>query len=161
MSWKHSETFDPRQGLAAFWNLNKVSDNTYFSDLSDRVGLTSQTTLPREGGVTYANGPWPHRAGAGVPDAAGSDAPPAPPYNRVPQMQLALPSRLDGAHVLGHAEYADFRNPIWSRDSVRTHGRRSRGRSRAPRGSSRPQAGVHARVYELNEVGPTARTRTT
>ena len=43
---------------SGYWNFNKVSDDTYFSDLSDRVGLTSQTTLPREGGFTYTNGPW-------------------------------------------------------------------------------------------------------
>jgi LPS-assembly protein len=38
-------------------NLNKVSDDNYFRDLSTRINLTSQTTLPREGFATY-NGNW-------------------------------------------------------------------------------------------------------
>src|SRR2546426_1707021 len=38
-------------------NLNKVSDDNYFRDLATRINVTSQTTLPREGFLTY-NGSW-------------------------------------------------------------------------------------------------------
>ena len=59
LSSRHTQNLDSfLPGLVGYWNLNKVSDDTYFSDLSDRVGLTSQTTLPREGGFTYTHGPW-------------------------------------------------------------------------------------------------------
>ena len=35
-------------GLAASVNINKVSDDFYFTDLSDHISATSQTNLPRE-----------------------------------------------------------------------------------------------------------------
>ena len=54
----HAEPRAFLPGLTGYWNLNKVSDDTYFADLADRVGLTSQTTLPREGGFTYTHAPW-------------------------------------------------------------------------------------------------------
>ena len=49
-----------------------VSDSTYFADLADRVAVTSQTTLPQEGGLAWSRGPCSRaRARADVPDAAG------------------------------------------------------------------------------------------
>ena len=52
MSWKHNQNLRRScRGSSGYLNLNKVSDDTYFADLSDRVALTSQTTLPREGGL--------------------------------------------------------------------------------------------------------------
>src|SRR5207237_1119406 len=58
LAWQHNETFASVPGLGAFVNLNKVSDDTYFADLADRIAITSQSTLPREGGVSYTRGPW-------------------------------------------------------------------------------------------------------
>jgi LPS-assembly protein len=45
-------------GLAGYWNLQKVSDDAYFTDLSDRLVVTSQQTLPREAGLVYNRGPF-------------------------------------------------------------------------------------------------------
>lgn len=44
-------------GFAASLNLNGVSDNDYFSDLSTRVAQVSQGNLLRQGILTYG-GPW-------------------------------------------------------------------------------------------------------
>src|SRR5206468_9044689 len=52
---KHTEQFTP--WLAGFLNINKVSDDTYFADLADRIAITSQKTLPRDAGLVASNGP--------------------------------------------------------------------------------------------------------
>ncbi len=47
---------DPR--MSGVLNLNRVSDDNYFRDLASRINITSQTTLPREGWLTYNGGWW-------------------------------------------------------------------------------------------------------
>jgi LPS-assembly protein len=47
-----------RGPVAGMLNLNKVSDDDYFRDLSSRVASVSQTYLPREGLVTYTGNWW-------------------------------------------------------------------------------------------------------
>ncbi len=157
MSWKHTETFADAPGVAMFWNLNKVSDNTYFSDLSDRVGLTSQTTLPRQGGVSYTNGPWQVIAQAqGFQTLADPNVPPGPPpYNRIPQVYASLQETdWAGLTFSGHAEYADFRNPVLV-EGQRAYAWPTVGFQR--QGAAwffNAQAGVHARAYELDNATP-------
>jgi LPS-assembly protein len=88
LSWKHNQNLDAVPGLAAYWNLNKVSDDTYFSDLSDRIAFTSQTSLPREGGVVWTRGPLSLLVRAQAFQTLNDPtAPPATPsYNRLPQV---------------------------------------------------------------------------
>ncbi len=157
MSWQHNQTFAEVPGLAAFWNLNKVSDNTYFTDLSDRVGLTSQTTLPRVGGFSYTSGPWQVIAQAqAFQTLADPTVPPGPPpYNRVPQLYASLQETdFAGLTFSGHAEYADFRNPVLV-EGQRAYAWPTVGFQR--QGSAwffNAQAGVHARTYELDSATP-------
>jgi LPS-assembly protein len=158
LSWKHSQGFDKLlPGLTGYVNLNKVSDDTYFSDLSDRVSYTSLTTLVREGGVVYTNGPWQLRAAAqGFQTLQDPTAPPVvPPYNRIPQL-LAVLQDTDwgGLTFNGVGEYADFRQPTlttgqrayvypsvaWSRQGAAW--------------SFTARAAAHLRQYDLNEVRP-------
>ena len=54
-SLQHSQRFSSR--LRGYLNLQGVSDDTYFTDLSNNIAATSQTNLPREGALTY-NGDW-------------------------------------------------------------------------------------------------------
>jgi len=134
-----------------------VSDDTYFSDLSDRVSFTSLTTLVREGGVVYTNGPWQFRAGAqAFQTLQDPTAPPTvAPYNRVPQL-LGTLQDTDwlGLTWAGTAEYAYFRQPTlttgqrayiyptvaWSRQGAAW--------------SFTVKTGAHMREYDLNEVRP-------
>ena len=111
LSWKHLQNLgDVLPGLSASVNLNKVSDDTYFSDLADRVAFTSLTTLPREGAIAYVNGPWQFRAAAQTfqtlqdPECAGRAAvqPGAADH------RLAAGDRLDGAHVGGRRRVRGF-----------------------------------------------------
>ncbi len=111
LSWKHNQSFDPWvKGLSGYVNVNKVSDDTYFSDLADRVALTSLTTLPREGGLSYTNGVWGVVARAQAFQTLQDPTAPQPvPYNRVPQVQATL-SEVDwlGLTLVGHRRIRVF-----------------------------------------------------
>ena len=143
-------------GLTGYWNYNKVSDDTYFSDLSDRVGLTSQTTLPREIGLTYTNGPWTTLARAQSFQTLQDPTQPQPiPYNRVPQFFASL-REIDWAGLTwsGHGEYAYFRQPTlttgqrvyaWPQVAIEQQG---------SAWSFAARTGIHLREYDLNEVRP-------
>lgn len=99
-------------------NLNKVSDDNYFRDLSTRMSLTSQTTLPREGFITY-NGTW---WGSGTYSTTARiqtfqvlqnpDAPIVPPYGRTPQLILTtLRQDIGGFDLRSAEEFVDFSHP--------------------------------------------------
>src|SRR5712691_8873913 len=99
-------------------NLNKVSDDNYFRDLATRINVTSQTTLPREGFLTY-NGSW---WGTGSYSATtrvqrfqvlqDPDNPIVAPYSRTPQMTLStLRQDIGGFDFGSAAEFVDFRHP--------------------------------------------------
>ena len=45
-------------GFSGSLNLNGVSDDTYFTDLSSRLAVTSQTNLLRQGALTYGSSWW-------------------------------------------------------------------------------------------------------
>ncbi len=157
LSWKHLQNLgNVLPGLSASVNLNKVSDDTYFSDLADRVAFTSLTTLPREGAIAYVNGPWQFRAAAQTfQTLQDPNAPVAPPYNRVPQIIGSL-QETDwmGLTWAGVGEYADFRQPTlttgqraylwptvaWTRQGAAW--------------SVTARTGAHLRQYNLNEIRP-------
>ena len=157
LSWKHNQSFDPYvKGLSGYLNLNKVSDDTYFSDLSDRVSLTSLTTLPREGGLSYTNGVWGVIARAqAFQTLQDPTAPQPPPYNRVPQVQTTL-AETDwmGLTWAGVAEYAYFRQPTLT-TGQRVYAWPTVGILR--QGAAwyvNARTGVHVREYDLNEIRP-------
>ncbi len=157
LSWKHNQSFNSvLPGLSGYLNLNKVSDDTYFADLADRVSFTSLTTLPREGGLAYTNGPWGLVARAqAFQTLQDPSAPQPPPYNRVPQVLGSL-QETDwlGLTFAGVGEYAYFRQPTlttgqrvyawptvaWSRQGAAW--------------SLTARTGVHLREYDLNEIRP-------
>ena len=105
---KHTEQFAP--WLAGFLNVNKVSDDTYFADLADRIAITSQKTLPRDAGLIASTGPWSLLARAqSFQTLQDPNAPVTPPYNRLPQI-LGTLRETDwmGLTWSGLSEYADF-----------------------------------------------------
>jgi len=106
---RHSQQFAP--GFGGYWNVNAVSDDTYFADLADRVQVTSQTTLPREGGLTYTNGPfnWLARV-QNFQTLQDPGNPITPPYNRLPQVAATM-AETEGAGLVwnGMADYSNFR----------------------------------------------------
>jgi LPS-assembly protein len=157
VSWKHQQNLGAiLPGLSASVNLNKVSDDTYFSDLSNSVAFTSLTTLPREGAISYVNGPWQFKAAAQTfQTLQDPNQPVVPPYNRVPQILGSLqPTDWLGLTWAGVGEYADFRQPTL------TTGQRAYAwptvawNRQGPAWSLTAQTGVHMRYYDLNEIRP-------
>ena len=156
LSSRHTQNLDFLPGLVGYWNLNKVSDNTYFADLSDRVGLTSQTTLPREGGFGYSNGPWQILARAqGFQTLQDPTAPQPIPYNRVPQALVTL-QELDwsGLTFAGVGEYAYFRQPTLTTGQRVYAWPTVAWERQGAAWSVTARTGVHARQYDLNEKRP-------
>jgi len=162
VAWKHTQNLNFLPGLIGYWNLNKVSDDTYFADLSDRVGLTSQTTLPREVGLTYGPGPWQFilRAQKFQTLSDPTLPPAAPPYNRVPQL-LGTLRDVDwaGLTFAGAGEYANFQNPTL------VTGQRAYAYPTVAwirQGSAwnfSAKTGVHLRHYDLNDTTPDRATQ--
>jgi LPS-assembly protein len=108
LAWTHTEQFAP--WLGGFFNLNKVSDDKYFADFADRIAVTSQKTLPREGGLVASHGPWSFLARAqSFQTLQDPNAPVVPPYNRLPQVLASL-ADTDwlGLTWSGSGEYARF-----------------------------------------------------
>ena len=104
--------------LGAGLNINRVSDDNYYRDLSTRINLTSQAYLLRDGYLSYG-GPWWGTGGYGVTarvqgfQTLQDPLNPIPnPYERRPQLTLGA-SRADfhGLDVNVAGEYVDFTHP--------------------------------------------------
>lgn len=110
-AWRHNQQLTP--WLAGYFNLNKVSDDKYFADLSERVAITSQSTLAREGGFAATFGPLTLLARAEkFQTLQDPNAPITPPYNRVPQILGTLADvEWGGFTFSGRGEYARFQRP--------------------------------------------------
>ena len=107
-------------GWAGVVNLNRVSDDTYFTDLATRVAVTSTVMLPNDitlgkGGYWAGNtGLYSFSALAQKWQTLQTDpaAPLTPPYDRVPQLTLtaARPELLHTDFDL-QAHYVNFHHP--------------------------------------------------
>ena len=111
-------TYNREGALLGGLNLNKVSDDNYFRDLTTRINLTSQTNLPREGFVTY-NGSWWTSGSYSTTVRVQTfqvlqdpDNPIVPPYGRTPQLTLStLRQNISGFDFRSNEEFVDFSHP--------------------------------------------------
>jgi LPS-assembly protein len=157
ISWKHNQRFTP--WLSGYINYNRVSDATYLADYSDRVSVTSQKTLPEEGGFIVNYGQFSLLARAQSFQTLQDPNPEAavvPPYNMLPQIRGAM-ADTDwlGLTWNGLAEYVRFSQsaltPTGSRGTFYPSARWER------QGSSwfvNARVGLAAWQYDLDE--PTA-----
>lgn len=115
---KHNQTFD------AHWTgkleLERVSDDSYFTDLSSLVNQTSRVNLPQQASLAYDGGWW--KATGQVQSFQTLQDPAAPivePYHRLPRLTLFAhqdhlqnfdPVRFDFA-----SEYVYFDHPVGGR----------------------------------------------
>ncbi len=113
LSWKHNENFAFLPGLAGYVNVQKVSDDAYFTDLSDRLVVTSQSTLPREAGFAYNRGPFSFLTRVQTFQTLQDPANPiTPPYFREPQLLMTMsPVEWKGLDFQASGEYVRFRQP--------------------------------------------------
>ena len=111
LSMLHQQTL--ATGLTTSINLNKVSDDTYFTDLSNRISATSQTFLPRDASLTYSSQWYSVYARAlGYQTLQDPLNPVVSPYQRLPQ--IVLNSRrydLAGFDVGLTSEFNRFTHP--------------------------------------------------
>ena len=155
LAWAHNEQFAP--WLSGYWNVNRVSDDNYFTDFADRIAITSQRTLPREGGLTATTGPWTLLARVqSFQTLQDPNAPVIPPYNRVPQILGTLrDTEWLGLTWSGTGEYARF-----SQEALVPTGERvvlNPTVSFNRQGSAwffNARAGVHLREYQLDQTTP-------
>ncbi len=113
-AWQHVQQITPT--LVGSFDLNGVSDDEYFEDLSTRVSVASRVNLLREGRLTYVGGGW-WSASALVqsyqtlnPDP---QYPAVTPYRRLPQLlwQGAHPYLPGGLSFAMQSEYVRFAHP--------------------------------------------------
>ena len=108
LTMQHNQKFG--SNLTGYLNLNKVSDDNYFRDLSSRINLTSQTTLPRDGMLTYNGGWWVSTARVQNFQTLQDPANPVvEPYGRLPQLTLNATRQYVGGLDLGlKSEFVKF-----------------------------------------------------
>ena len=111
-AWQHQQRFG--RGLSGGLNLQGVSDDAYFTDLSDKIAATSQTNLPREGNLFYDGDWWNMNARIQRFQTLQDPlAPVTPPYERAPQITLNVNRQTDYYLDLGlQGEYVDFDHPF-------------------------------------------------
>jgi len=110
LSWKHNQNFSSLPGLAGYVNMQKVSDDAYFTDLSDRIVVTSQSTLPREAGLVYNRGPFSLLTRIQTFQTLQDPANPiTPPYFREPQLLMTMsPVEWKGLDFQASGEFVRF-----------------------------------------------------
>jgi LPS-assembly protein len=109
-SLKH--VHDLGNGFRASTDLNHVSDDTYFRDLSNAVSSTAITNLVREGVLSYGGGWW--NASARMQSFQTLQDPAAPiaePYRRLPQITLGALRPLAGGTMAFDGEFVNFSHP--------------------------------------------------
>ena len=107
---KHTQNLG--RGWVGLADLNYVSDDAYFRDLSGAVSSTSQTNLVREAMLTYGDTWW--NAAIRVQRFQTLQDPVVPvtiPYRRAPQITFDAQRVLAGVKVAMAGEYVDFRHP--------------------------------------------------
>jgi LPS-assembly protein len=111
VTWLHNQDFG--NGFSGGVNAQKVSDDAYFTDLSDKIAVTSQTNLPREAYLSYGAGWWNATLRTQRFQTLQDPlAPIVPPYARAPQFTLGA----DRAGVYGmdlalSEEWVRFEHP--------------------------------------------------
>lgn len=105
-------------GWSAALNVQKVSDDAYFRDLADRIAVTSQTNLLRQGvlargGNWWKDGSWAFSAMVQRFQTLQDPlAPITPPYERTPQLALSAVKRdIVGADFGFSGSFVDFSHP--------------------------------------------------
>ncbi|MDD5299380.1 MAG: LPS-assembly protein LptD [Gallionella sp.] len=106
MALQHNQTI--AGGLSGSVNLNSVSDDGYFQDLSNSTDLTSQSSLLQDVALNYNAGWW---NASGRVQRYQSLIPNSTPYKRLPQLTLNANQRYADANLMFAGEYVDFAHP--------------------------------------------------
>ncbi|HEY3431839.1 MAG TPA: LPS assembly protein LptD [Rhodocyclaceae bacterium] len=158
-SLQHAQTFSGN--LSGNLNINGVSDDTYFTDMSSSVATVAQTNLVREGRLIYGGGWWNLSSLVQRYQTLQDPAQPPvlKPYERLPQIVFTA-SRPDlplGLAFNFSGEYVSFSNP----DKSLVQGRRTTAYPQLslPLQTAAfyitPKIGVHNTRYQLDQTTST------
>ena len=100
-----SHNHDLGGGWSAGYNLEKVSDNEFFADMSTRIINTSRVNLPQEGRVDYVGDVWRFN---GIVQKYQTLDGLSYPYQRLPQLTLSANKDWDYFTTDLYSEYAYF-----------------------------------------------------
>lgn len=148
--FQHTQAITPRLRLDV--NIQQTSDNEYLSDFGDRLSVSSQSNLPREGTLTYSGDEWSSFIRwQRYQTLSTSSNTVAEPYERAPQLYVtAQPSLIPGLITSVSAEATDFKHST-DTEGLRTWAYPS---ISAPLNKSwgfiTPKIGVHATSYKLD-----------
>jgi LPS-assembly protein len=157
VSLQHEQQFTPQ--LRGVLDLNRVSDDAYFVDLSSQVRQVSVTNLQGDGYLTYGGS----LAGFGYGATARVQrfqtlqdplAPIVPPYDRVPQLSLSS-SRSDiggFADVSLPTEYVRFSHPTLVQGARSSFDPTISAPLLAPGWFLTPKLGLHYATYSLTRT---------
>lgn len=161
LTLRHDQRWD--NGWNGHLNIQKVSDDTYFTDLSTQIAATSQTILPRQGlldktGTWWNGGIWNASALVQRWQTLQTDLlnPLTPPYNR---SQLALTAMKQNA---GPADFGLYSSATEFTHPLLANGRRvvAYPSMSVPLQTSSayltPKIGVHYTRYDFNQTTTTA-----
>jgi LPS-assembly protein len=112
--WRHAQNLAP--GLTFALDAQRVSDDTYFVDLAERVTATALTTLPRFAALSYTWDDWNFAARVqkfqSLQDPTAI-APFTPPYEKVPELSAAKTWRnLFGFELEFNSAVTRFEHPF-------------------------------------------------
>ena len=99
----HSHSFE--NGWSAGYNLEKVSDDQYFSDLSTRIINTSRVNLPQQGRIDYTGEVWKFN---GLVQKYQTLDKTNFPYERLPQLTLTADKEWDYVNTDFYSQYTYF-----------------------------------------------------
>lgn len=147
--FQHKQQFTSRLRLDV--NIQRTSDNEYLSDFGDRLAVTSQSNLPREGILSYAGDTWSSFIRwQRYQTLRTLTNPVEKPYDRAPQVYFtAQPQLVPGLVTTASGELTEFIHP------TKTEGLRSwvypsvAAPFNETWGFIIPKVGVHATSYQL------------
>jgi LPS-assembly protein len=115
---KHKQSFG--NGWSASYDIERVSDNQYFSDLSTRITATSRVNLPQQGSVNYTSDVWNF---AGLVQKYQTLDGISFPYERLPQLSLTGNKDWDLVTTNLYSQWVSFdRNSSSPRTAVTASG---------------------------------------
>ena len=147
-NFSHSHSFD--NSWSAGFNLEKVSDDEFFADMSTRIISTSRVNLPQEGRLDYVGDVW--RFNALVQKYQTLDNL-SFPYQRLPQLTLTADKDWNYVTTNLYSEYAYFerneRAPLAATGNRLTVYPSISAPFTQPYGFVTPKLGVHGTYYNL------------
>lgn len=99
----HKQSFG--NGWSASYDIERVSDDQYFSDMSTRILTTSRVALPQQGSVSYSNDVWNFN---GLVQKFQTLDGISYPYERLPQLTLVGNKDWDMVNTNLYSQWVSF-----------------------------------------------------